>query len=513
MRKATWIVIAYAAVAGLWITLSDALLESEFSDSSAITHLQMIKGWGFVLVTSLALLWLTLHHLRTNQRQVDRFLEQRAELRLLSQFRESIIDNASVWINVIDTSARVTVWNKAAEQISGYTREEVLDNPHIWEWLYPDPDYRNEITAAVADILDRGREVDGFETRIRTKSGELKVIAWHARRFFDDADRIAGSIAIGRDITAYKRAQEDLVERERQLTTLMDSLPGIAYRCVNDETWTMQFVSNGCRQLIGYEPDDLQNNAELAYASIVNEEDRPALTAAIRQAVAENRPFTAEYRIRHKDGRQVWVWEQGQQVQVDGRQYLEGIIIDISQRKRMEQELQRLATRDPLTELYNRRELELHFHEELARAERYGRPLTLLWIDVDHFKSINDRFGHQVGDKVLRELAQLLQSGIRSMDYAARYGGEELAIILPEVDQPKAREMAERLREVVENYRMVIDGSHEARVTISVGIAAFPIHGKTPQALFKAADRAMYKAKQQGRNQVCTAEREQSRIS
>ncbi|MEJ2593030.1 MAG: diguanylate cyclase [Candidatus Thiodiazotropha sp.] len=510
MRKATRIAIAYAAVAGLWITFSDTLLDAQFSDASAITHLQMIKGWGFVLVTSLALLWIMLGYLRTNHRQVEHSLEQRAELRLLSQFRESIIDNASVWINVIDTAARVTVWNKAAEQISGYTREEVLDNPHIWEWLYPDPDYRNEITAAVADILDHGREVDGFETRIRTRTGELKVIAWHARRFFDDADRIAGSIAIGRDITAYKRAQEELVERERQLATLMDNLPGMAYRCLNNETRTMQFVSNGCRQLIGYEPDDLQDNRELAYVSIVHEADRPAMTAAIRQALADNRPFTVEYRIRHKDGRQVWVWEQGQHVHVNGRQCLEGIIIDISQRKRMEQELQRLATRDPLTELYNRRELEQQFHEELMRAERYDRPLTLLWIDVDHFKSVNDRFGHQVGDKVLRELAQLLQSGIRSMDYAARYGGEELAIILPEMDEPKAREMAERLREVVENYRMVIDGSHEVRVTISVGVATFPVHGKTMEALFKAADRAMYKAKQEGRNRVCTAESDPS---
>lgn len=187
------------------------------------------------------------------------------------------------------------------------------------------------------------------------------------------------------------------------------------------------------------------------------------------------------------------------------RQYLEGIIIDISQRKAMELELELLATRDALTGLNTRRELEQQFHEELARARRYERPLSLLWIDVDHFKLINDRFGHQVGDEVLRELSQRLQSGIRNIDYAARYGGEELAIILPELDEVKAIEMAERLRQMVEETQMVIDGPDEVAVTISVGVAAFPTHGTTPEHLFRAADQAMYRAKQKGRNQVCIA--------
>jgi diguanylate cyclase (GGDEF)-like protein/PAS domain S-box-containing protein len=504
-RRAALIAIIYAVAAGLWISLSDALLDKMIADPSKITQYQTLKGWGFVVMTSLALYWITLRQMRTIHKQMKRLLEQRTEMGMLSQFRESVIDNASIWINVLDPHAQVTVWNKAAEQISGYSREEVLGNSHIWEWLYPDLDYRTQITTAVVDILDRGREVEGFETQIQTKAGETKIIAWNSQRFFDDQNRVAGSIAIGRDITARKHTEQTLVERERQLATLMANLPGMAYRCLIDNAWTMKFVSNGCYQLTGYYPDDLVDNRTLSYASIIHEEDRPRLMAEVQHALDENRPFATEYRIKHKDGMETWVWEQGQEVHVDDSQYLEGIVIDISQRKTMELELELLAKRDALTGLYTRRELEQQFHEELARAKRYERPLSLLWIDVDHFKSINDRFGHQMGDEVLRQLSQRLQSGIRNIDYAARYGGEELAIILPELDEVKAIEMAERLRKMVQESRMAVDDSDKISVTISVGVAAFPTHGSTPEHLFRVADQAMYRAKQKGRNRVCIA--------
>ncbi|MET0064718.1 MAG: diguanylate cyclase [Candidatus Thiodiazotropha sp.] len=504
-RKAVQITLVYAATTGLWITLSDAALDRLLPNSQDISHFQTLKGWGFVLATGLALLWITWHHLQRQQRQLEQFRQQRAELGLLSQFRESVIEHANVWINVLDRSARVTVWNKAAEQISGYTREEVLGNSDIWQWVYPNPEYRGRITAEVAGILNDGKEINEYETRIRTKSGETKVIAWNARRFLDEAGYAAGLITIGRDITAYKQAQQALQERERQLTILMANLPGMAYRCLNDEVWTMLFVSDGCTPLTGYAPDCLLYNRTIDYASIVHEEDLPGLTAEVQQALREQRPFAAEYRIRRKDGSEVWVWEQGREVQVDGKPYLEGIVMNIDERKAMEQELALLASRDTLTDLYNRREMEHQFREELQRAYRYKRPLSLLWIDVDHFKSVNDLFGHKAGDEVLRKLGQLLSGAIRTVDYAARYGGEELAIILPELDESRSLEMAERLRKLVEETEFVIEAPLQVSITISVGVATYPIHGKTCDELLRAADHAMYRAKQSGRNRVCLA--------
>lgn len=109
------------------------MLQKLLADPAEITRYQTLKGWGFVALTSLTLSWITLRQMRTIHRQMKRSIEQRAELGILSRFRKNVIDNASVWINVLDTYAQVTVWNITAEQISGYTREEVLGNSHIWE--------------------------------------------------------------------------------------------------------------------------------------------------------------------------------------------------------------------------------------------------------------------------------------------------------------------------------------------------------------------------------------------
>lgn len=506
VRQAAKVALIYVITAGVWITFSDALLGMWFDSAQTLTQFQTLKGWGFVAVTGAALFALLQHHLRAAAEHLRRYDEQRSEVHALGQFRESVIDNASLWINVLDPLARITVWNKAAEQISGYRREEVLGNAHIWEWLYPDPDYRAAITAKAAEIINQGTEVEGFETRIRTKEGQDRIIAWSSRRFFDERGEMVGSIAIGRDITASKKTEEALIERERQLATLMANLPGMAYRCLYDRDWTMQFVSSGCRELTGYEPDELVDNRSIAYAAMIHSEDRELIRAEVGAAVVANRPFALEYRIRRKDGKEIWVWEQGQAVRLDEQVVIEGIIIDINARKEMEQELELLATRDSLTGLYNRRELEQQFREEVARAERYGRPLSLLWLDVDHFKQINDQFGHQVGDQVLRRLSQLLQSSIRKVDYAARYGGEELAIVLPEMDTVEALEMAERLRRTIHATEMAMADGRAIAITVSIGVAGLPEHGKTDQELLEAADRAMYRAKQAGRNRVCGAD-------
>lgn len=250
------------------------------------------------------------------------------------------------------------------------------------------------------------------------------------------------------------------------------------------------------------------DNREVSYASIIHEADRYLLDREIKQALVQCRPFEMEYLIRRRDGSLIWVWEQGQAVTIEGREYLEGIVLDINQRKLMEEELERLATHDPLTGLFNRRQFERQLKDEMARSQRYHHPLSLLWLDVDHFKSINDRYGHLAGDMVLRELSKLLQSSVRTVDYVARYGGEELTVILPEVDESEALEMAERLRRLVEAYKITVSTHKRVSVTVSIGAATSPKHGREVTTLTKRADEAMYQAKRSGRNRVVVAARE-----
>jgi len=164
--------------------------------------------------------------------------------------------------------------------------------------------------------------------------------------------------------------------------------------------------------------------------------------------------------------------------------------------------LEELSSRDGLTGLYNRREFEARLREETQRARRYAKPLSVMLLDIDHFKNVNDRYGHQAGDETLIAVADLIRLSARPMDAVCRYGGEELAVILPETDASGAGIVAERIRASVAESLTTTPQGDEIQVTVSIGFATFPQDGDTGSGLVKAADDALYAAKQEGRNLV-----------
>ncbi len=168
---------------------------------------------------------------------------------------------------------------------------------------------------------------------------------------------------------------------------------------------------------------------------------------------------------------------------------------------RLQVALQELAVRDSLTGLYNRRYLDETLEREVSRARREGNPLSLVMLDIDHFKKVNDTYGHQVGDEALRMLASTLLADIRAEDVACRYGGEEFLILLPNMPLETAMLRAEAWRSAVEGLCVAL-GNFRITFTISLGVAAYPEHGKTPDDLTRCADQALYRAKNDGRNRI-----------
>lgn len=166
--------------------------------------------------------------------------------------------------------------------------------------------------------------------------------------------------------------------------------------------------------------------------------------------------------------------------------------------------LYEISVMDGLTNVYNRRYLEQRLSEEVAYSKRYSKPLTICLTDIDFFKRLNDSYGHQTGDFVLKKVSALLSQALREYDVVARYGGEEFAVILPSTPKTKGASIAERLRTLVENaefnYREKL-----IRTSISVGVACFPEDGDSAESLIAAADKALYAAKARGRNQVYLA--------
>ncbi len=193
------------------------------------------------------------------------------------------------------------------------------------------------------------------------------------------------------------------------------------------------------------------------------------------------------------------------------RLYSMSVARDITERKHAEAEVHKLqeqlreqAVRDPLTGLYNRRYLDEALGREMLRAARYGHPIGIVMCDIDHFKAVNDKYGHAVGDEVLRVSAELLGANARGSDIVCRFGGEEFLLLLPDAALDVTHKRAERLRAELAAKRITL-GSAVVQVTASFGVAALPEHGTTSDQLILAADKAMYKAKEAGRDRVVVA--------
>ncbi|MHB8135390.1 MAG: GGDEF domain-containing protein [Anaerolineaceae bacterium] len=170
-----------------------------------------------------------------------------------------------------------------------------------------------------------------------------------------------------------------------------------------------------------------------------------------------------------------------------------------------EARLRELSVRDVMTGLFNRRYLEETLKREILRAERKHLPLGIILLDLDHFKRINDTYGHAAGDAVLRELGPFLKAHIRGSDFACRYGGEEFVLVMPEASLEVARLRAELLCQEANKLKVSYAGMFLETVTFSIGVAAFPEHGSDSSSLLSVVDAAMYRAKNEGRNRVCVA--------
>ncbi len=171
--------------------------------------------------------------------------------------------------------------------------------------------------------------------------------------------------------------------------------------------------------------------------------------------------------------------------------------------QRTKEELRQLAITDGLTGLYNYRYFKEQLLQELKRAQRHSLNISVVMIDIDHFKQYNDKNGHPAGDVVLKDIARLLRDNIRNIDLAARYGGEEFSLILIETDKPSAKIVSEKIRKLVEDYGFAYESSQpDGKLTISTGVATFPEDGEDFDTLVSKADQRLYLAKEAGRNLI-----------
>jgi diguanylate cyclase (GGDEF)-like protein/PAS domain S-box-containing protein len=274
----------------------------------------------------------------------------------------------------------------------------------------------------------------------------------------------------------------------------------------------MTYISPSSLPILGYKPEVMVGMDVTAF---ILTEDIPTLHAAVDRILAsEHQSDSLTIRMRKKNGSLVWMELNASLVRdaATGKpQEVITILRDISERKKLEDKLSAMALTDGLTGIANRRAFDRALQREWKRTLREGSQISLLLLDIDHFKRFNDLYGHQVGDDCLRAVAAAVSGAVRTTDIVARYGGEEIAIILPSTFTDGAMEVAEKVRSAIESLRLGLEGNSEtaSSVTVSIGVAtALARQGgtiKMPESLLLAADNAMYKAKHKGRNRVATS--------
>ncbi len=263
-----------------------------------------------------------------------------------------------------------------------------------------------------------------------------------------------------------------------------------------------QYVNALFEKLTGYTQEELLGTYSL---NLVHPEDRQIVRKkAIENLKGRQSPFPYEYRFIKKGGDILWVLERVTSTEYRGKRAAVGSFMDIVERKHKEEVLQEMATIDVLTGLNNRRAILHRLDEEIKRATRYREELGLLMLDIDHFKKVNDQYGHLTGDDVLEKVATLVRQNIRGSDTAGRYGGEEFVIILPKTDLSPALVVAERIRKTIEMAEMKDSEGNVFGITVSLGLSLYR-PDEDEYSFISRVDNALYKAKENGRNRVETA--------
>ncbi|WP_271272647.1 diguanylate cyclase [Aliamphritea hakodatensis] len=276
------------------------------------------------------------------------------------------------------------------------------------------------------------------------------------------------------------------------------------YWIVSGDWQQMHYVNPAYESVWGESAERLRAEP-LGWLSRLASADVRTIRQCIERAVREVPDMISlpDYRLISPDGSMKWVQTKGYRIDPENHEddRYAWVSTDISERKSNEQNLNYLANHDPLTGLRNRLQLAERVENEIVRSERHGHSLALLIIDVDHFKSVNDCYGHMAGDLALCALAAVLKEQIRSIDSVFRYGGEEFVVILPEEPLEQALQVAGRIRQRVSEQPLQLE-SCDVNITVSIGVSAYPADGDSYNRLVSVADGHLLNAKRQGRNCV-----------
>jgi len=431
-----------------------------------------------------------------------------SELRASDRKFRAIFDSMFEFIGLLAVDGTVLEANRTALKAAGVERTEVVGQlfPETIWWRH-DPLKQSQLRDGIRQAA-RGEFVR-FQTTHPMADGSLAIIDFSLTPVFDRNGEVILLVPEGRDVTNLKRAEEALRESELRFRSVVEGLAEGVY-LVDNATGSVIHANGALLKMLAYTADEI---AKLPPSDLIAKEDQTTIAAAITALLADDSCDRwcnlGQRKYRRKDGTSADVEVQVSFVPNGGAGLLSVVLRDTTEQRAYESrlfeyqlglevanaKLKELAVTDGLTGVKNRTAFDEKLAEEYDRATRYNHPLSILLLDVDHFKLFNDEFGHPAGDDALRTVAETLQTTARTIDFVARYGGEEFAVILPDTDYAGATVLAERCRRAVAG-----EAWDKRTVTISIGVATLMSETLNADMLIEQADEALYRSKQKGRN-------------
>jgi diguanylate cyclase (GGDEF)-like protein/PAS domain S-box-containing protein len=413
-----------------------------------------------------------------------------AELRIL----RTAMDELSAFVYVKDLAGRYTFANRATQALYGVPPKEVLgsDDSRFWDMSRSEALRQND-----RRVIEDGVRL-ASEEQIALIDNELRTYFSVKAPVRDARGRVTGVAGVSTDITHFKQLESELLQKNALLESLLENVDACIY--TKDRARRYTYANAKMALIVGREPQELlgRTDEELVPPEVAANwrvlDDRVFATGTKQSG--EQISTSSNGEIRH-----FWVVQIPQRDNRGEIVSLLGIATDFTQFYRLKEELARQATTDELTGVRNRRSLLEIARQEFTRGVRYNQPLSVLMLDIDHFKAINDSYGHDVGDRVLRAVADACRDELRDSDVLGRLGGEEFGIVLPNTSREGALAVAERLRACIDGLRMQGEWGDEIAPKVSIGVAC--MRGASGiEVMLKRADQALYAAKAAGRNRV-----------
>ena len=503
------------------LTLGDhvyalSLRPSKVFEQANYSSLSTILTMGSLLSLLLSAL---LYVLVSQRQRALKLVEQRTvQLRLREQELRGAhgqlrsVLNAATQVAIIATDLRgvINTFNAGAEQMLGYEADQVvgkltLESLHLALELEArsaslSVTLGKRIPASQAMLVESPDNLhEAREWTLVRQDGSQLIVNMLATVLLDDHGLWIGHLAIYLDVTEQKRAYEALAARDRLLKKLSAHVPGGIFQFTLEpqDNWRFIYASDGMRDIYEIEVRALQRDATKVFDRI-HPLDAERVRASIRLSALQLSHWREEYRVQLPQRGLRWIRGEATPEELPGGGTLwHGYVSDISDLKRVEEELRALSITDSLTGIHNRRYFQDRLRAEMARLNRTSGALSVIMLDIDHFKRINDQHGHAVGDGVLQELCRRISQRLRRTDVFCRLGGEEFMVLCPNTDGEQAYGLAMELWQSLRNLPMEPVGI----VTASFGVASWRVDEGIDGLLLRA-DSAVYVAKQAGRDRV-----------